>query len=339
MSNIRDVAALAGFSPATVSRVINHDKTYKITDETREKVWKAVAELNYKARSASGQQFKAVKKQGRGAQSYNFGCILNVQGGKYADPYYLAVLSGFEEVIQEQGHGISFVHTNEEFNNKNIMYNAFDEPPTGLIIMNSVADDIFSFISRKTPYIVGVDTGHTSIDNVAYDHYLCAHLAVEHLKDQGYKRIGFIGGFQDNIVGSGRFQGYYAALYQFGLPYDPKWVLPSNWSDDYCVKMVKEAHSRGELPDAYFVASDLMAIATLRALYDLGVSVPDECAVMGVSNIEISRYSNPPLSTVAIPIKDMGRVAARTLLDRIAGDESPKKVITLGLEVLKRSST
>ncbi len=339
MSTIRDVAALAGFSPATVSRVINHDKTYKITDETREKVWQAVAELNYKAPSASGTQYKPPKKNSKDGRSHNFGCILNVQGGKYADPYYLAVLSGFEEVIQENGHGMSFVHTNEEFTNKNIMYNAFDEPPTGLIIMNSLSDDVFSYITRKTPYIVGVDTRHTSIDNIAYDHYMCAHMAVEHLKDQGYKRIGFIGGFRDSIIASGRFQGYYAALYQYGLPYDPKWVLPSNWSDDYCVQMVKEAHKRGELPDAYFVASDLMAIATLRALYDLGVSVPGECAVMGVSNIEISRYSNPPLSTVAIPIKDMGRAAARALLDRIAGDKSPHKVITLGLEVIKRSST
>ena len=338
MSNIREVAALAGFSPATVSRVINHDKTYKITDETREKVWQAVAELNYKAPSASAQ-YKGAKKQSKGNKSYTVGCILNVQGGKDTDPYYLAVLSGFEEVMQENGYGMSFVHTNEEFTNKSILYNAFEEPPTGLLIMNSVTDDIFSYIRKKTPYIIGVDTGHTSIDNIAYDHYLCAHLAVEHLKDQGYKRIGFIGGFQDHIVESGRFQGYYAALYQYGLPYDPRWVLPSNWSDDFCVKMVKAAHKRGELPDAYFVASDLMAIATLRALYDLGVSVPDECAVMGVSNIEISRYSNPPLSTIAIPIVDMGRVAAKTMLDRIAGDTSPKKVITLGLEVLKRSST
>ena len=105
------------------------------------------------------------------------------------------------------------------------------------------------------------------------------------------------------------------------------------------MEKIKEAYKKGNLPDAYFVASDLMAIAVLRAFYDLGVSVPGECAVMGLSNIEISRYSNPPLSTIAIPIREMGRVAARTLLNRIEGVNTPKKVITLELEVLKRNST
>lgn len=338
MSTIREVAALAGVSPATVSRVINHDTTYKMTDETKEKIWRAVAELNYKAPS-SNQNLKPMKGNARGGVSYRFGCVLNVQGGKYTDPYFLAVLSGFEEVILESGHEMSFVHTNEEFDNKTIMYNAFDEPPTGLIIMNSLSEDVFNFVKKKTPHIVGVDTKHASIDNIAYDHYACATLAVEHLRDQGYKRIGFIGGFKEDIPSCRRFKGYFATLNQYGMEYNPKWVLPSNWNEEHVAQQIKDAYKRGELPDAYFVASDLMAIAALRALYDLGVSVPDECAIIGLSNIEISRYSNPPLSTIALPIKDMGRVAAKVLLDRINGDTTPQKIITLGQEVLKRNST
>jgi DNA-binding LacI/PurR family transcriptional regulator len=82
-----------------------------------------------------------------------------------------------------------------------------------------------------------------------------------------------------------------------------------------------------------------MAISVLRTLFDLGVSVPSEVAVMGLSNIEISKYSNPPLTTIALPINDMGRVAARILFDRIEGDDTPAKTVTLSAEVLKRSST
>ena len=339
MSTIREVAARAGVSPATVSRVINHDTTYKMTEETKEKIWRAVAELNYKAPSASGSHAKVAKKNISGGPAHRFGVVLNVQGGKYADPYYLTVLSGFEEKMLECGYDIAFVHTNEEFSNKMIMTSAFGEPLSGLIIMNTLSKDVFSYVEKMTPHIVGVDTLHTSIDNIGYDHYTCAFLATKHLYECGYKRIGFIGGCKDDIRSSRRFKGYYSALFQFGLEYNEDWVLPSNWSEEYCAEMVKEAYKKGHLPDAYFVASDLMAIAVLRALYDLGVSVPKQCGVIGLSNIEISRYSNPPLSTIAIPVKEMGRVAAQVLLDRINGDTSPKKVITLGQEVLRRSST
>ena len=113
----------------------------------------------------------------------------------------------------------------------------------------------------------------------------------------------------------------------------------SEWDEDKCAEVIKEAYKKGKLPDAFFVASDLMAIGALRTLYELGISVPDEMGVIGLSNIEISKYSNPPLSTISLPIHEMGRVAANVLLDRIAGDDTPYKVVTLRASLLKRSST
>ena len=82
-----------------------------------------------------------------------------------------------------------------------------------------------------------------------------------------------------------------------------------------------------------------MAIGVLRTLFDLGVKVPSQVAVIGLSNIEISKYSNPPLSTISLPIHDMGRVAAQVLFNRIEGDDTPPKTVTISAEVLKRSST
>lgn len=340
MSNIRDVAALAGVSPATVSRVINHDTVYKMTDETRERVWKAIAELNYKAHTSSAEQTKLVQKNLAAIKNeHRFGCILNVRGGKYSDPYYLAVLSGFEEVMMSKGYEIAFVHTNNELEDKQLLAKTFAEPIDGLIIMNTLEEETFSFINKRIPNIVGVDTKHSSIDNIGYNHHVSASMAVKHLYECGYRKIGFIGGVEKDINSCQRYKGYYATLHELGLEYNPDWVLASNWDENYCHSTITKAYKAGKLPEAYFVASDLMAIATLRAFYDLGISVPKDCAVMGLSNIEISKYSNPPLSTISIPIKDMGRVAAKVLLDRVNGDDTPIKTITLGLETIKRSST
>ena len=340
MSTIRDVAALANVSTATVSRVLNHDTKYKMTDETREKVWKAVAELGYKAPTSSLDQLRYVHRSDTNAvKIHKFGCILNVQGGKYNDPYYLSILSGFEEEVMKKGYEISFIRTNKELENPNLLYSTFQNPVSGVIIMNTLEPDTFDFLKKQTPYIVGIDTDHTDIDNVAYDHYAVAFMAVKHLLEQGYRRIGYIGGFRENMRTSRRYNGYYSALHCFGLEYNPEWVLASNWDEEYCSRIIKDAYKKKILPDAYFVASDLMAIGVLRTLFDLGVSVPSQVAVIGLSNIEISRYSNPPLSTISLPILDMGRVAAGILFDRIEGDDTPPKVVTLSAELLKRSST
>ena len=123
MSTIREVAALANVSAATVSRVLNHDTKYKMTNETIERVWKAVAELGYKAPTSSRDQMRYVHKTGSVSQSpHKFGCILNVQGGKYNDPYYLSILSGFEDAVMKKGYEISFIRTNKELENPKVLF-------------------------------------------------------------------------------------------------------------------------------------------------------------------------------------------------------------------------
>lgn len=340
MSTIRDVAALANVSAATVSRILNHDTKYKMTEETIERVWKAVAELNYKAPTSSREQMRRVRRSSEAPASVKkLGCILNIRGSKYNDPYYLTILSGFEKRAMEKGYEIAFIRTIQELENNQILYKTFDEPISGLVIMNTLTPETFSYIKKQTPYIVGIDTDYTEIDNVAYDHYDASFKAVEHLVNKGYKRIGFIGGFRSHLNRSKRFNGFYAALHCHGLEYNPDYVLCSQWNEDHLDEEIKEAYRKGVLPEAFFVASDHMAIGALRSFFDLGLSVPKDIAVIGLSNIELSKYSNPPLTTISLPIEEMGQVAANVLFERIAGDTTPTKIVTLGCEVVERSST
>ena len=340
MSTIRDVASLAGVSAATVSRVINHDTTYKMTEETIEKVWRAVAELNYKAPSSSKEQMRRVRRAASPTTVINkLGCILNIQGSKYNDPYYLTILSSFEKAVMERGFELSFIRTVEELKNSQVLYKTFEKPISGLIIMNTLTPDTYAFVRDRTPHIVGIDTSYRDIDNVAFDHYDASFQAISHLVSKGYKRIGFIGGYMEHMSVSRRFNGYFAALHRYGLEYNPDWVLPSHWDEDFLAERIAKAHKKNKLPDAFFAVSDHMAIGALRAFYDLGIKVPEEMAVVGLSNIELSRYSNPPLTTISIPIPEMGRVAANVLFERMAGDDTPPRTVVLGCELLERSST
>lgn len=340
MSTIRDIAKLANVSTATVSRVLNNDTKYKMTDETRERVWQAVTQLNYKINS-SPKRKASTKDHAANKSHIKIGCVLSVTKDKYNDPYFMSILSGVEERLLSTGYNMTFIRTGFELDDKQILFNTFNESVTGLILMESLNGETYEYLRNQVPYIVGIDTERGDIDNVGYDHYNVASIAVNHLIKKGHTHIGFIGGsgFTRNLKDSRRYQGYYATMHAAGLPVNPDWVIDCIWDEAVCIENINRLYQANNLPTAFFVASDLMAMAALNSLYNNGVSVPNEVAVIGLSNIEVSKYSNPPLSTIDIPTKEIGMVAVDLLIDRINGNALlPKKVILPTHLVLRSSS-
>ncbi|ROR27404.1 LacI family transcriptional regulator [Mobilisporobacter senegalensis] len=340
MSTIRDVAKLAQVSTATVSRVLNNDSTYKMTDETREKVWQAVTKLNYKTSSTGKIKSKKVEIESI-KSDIKIGCVLSVTEKKYNDPYFMSILNGIESRLIEKGYEISFIKTGPELEDKKKLFTTFSESVSGLILMVPLSDESYEFIKNQVPYIVGIDTKRGDIDNVAYDHYNVSTMAVQHLIEKGHKNIGYIGGGgpTKNIKESQRYKGYYSTIHSAGLNVKPEWVIDCSWDEDICIEKMNHLIKTNNYPTAFFAASDLMAMAALSSLYDNDISVPDNVAVIGLSNIEVSKYSNPPLTTIEIPTKEIGMVAVDLLLARMNGDNLlPKKVI-LPTCLIKRSST
>lgn len=335
MSTIRDVAKLADVSTATVSRVINNDSKYKITEATRKRVWDAVQSLNY---AVPSRQIKPKKIPQSGP--HKIGCILSVTKKKYNDPYFMSILSGIEERLHEYGCDISFIKTGTELEDRANLVSAFQEPVSGMILMETLNEELFNYVRAHAPFIVGIDTLREDIDNVGYDHYQAAVIATRHLIRQGHRKIGFIGGSgdSDDIMNSRRFQGYYIAMSAAGLPVEKKWVLNCEWDEDLCASQVDSLCKSGDCPTAFFAASDLMAIVGMNSLFKNGLSVPHDVAVVGISNIEMAKYTTPPLTTVHIPTEEIGIVAADMLLSRINGSSLLPQRILLPISLLERGS-
>lgn len=340
MSTIRDVAKLANVSTATVSRVLNNDTKYKITEETKERVWQAVTQLNYKI-SSSPKRKVAAHDQADSKSHIKIGCVLSVTKDKYNDPYFMSILTGVEERLLSAGYNIAFIRTGIELDDRKILFNTFSEPVTGLILMESLNSETYEYIRKQVPYIVGIDTERGDIDNVGYDHYNVASVAVNHLIEKGHTRIGYIGGsgLTGNLKDSRRYRGYYASMHAAGLSVNPDWVIDCLWDEAVCIEQINHLCQTGNYPTAFFAASDLMAMAALNGLYNNGVSVPNEVAVIGLSNIEVSKYSNPPLSTIDVPTKEIGMVAVDNLIDRINGNQLLPKRVILPTRLIVRSST
>lgn len=337
MSTIRDVAKLANVSTATVSRILNNDTKYKITDETRNRVLDAVHTLNYSL-PAKPPKHKQENRVSNG--SCRIGCILSVTKKKYNDPYFMSIFAGIEKRLQEKGYSISFIKTGAELVDQANLISSFKEPVSGLILMESLNQELYNYVREHVPHMVGIDTVREDIDNVGYDHYRAGLIATRHLISQGHKKIGFIGGSGESpdIMNSRRFQGYYIAMSEAGLTVNPKWILNCEWDEDLCASQVDTLCKSGDLPTAIAAASDLMAIVAMNSLFRNGLSVPSDIAVTGVSNIDMTKYTTPPLTTVHIPTEEIGIVAADMLLARINGNDLMPQQIILPISLIPRGS-
>ncbi len=337
MANIRDVARLAKVSPATVSRILNDNQVYKTSDETREKVLRAVTELGYQPLARKHSSVAPGTAEG---DRFSVGCLLATTRGKYSDPYYLAILGGIEEELARLGGSVSLIQTELELENPEILDRVLNAGLSGLIMMRPLSDTLFTQLHSLIPHIVGIDTGHMPIDNIEYDHLRVSKMAVEYLYRKGHREIGFIGGSVGGapLKKSRRYRSYLETMADLGLEVRPEWVLNCEWDDQRCIRLVEQVYREHELPTAFYAASDLMAMAALRALYQLGVPVPGRVAVIGMSNIEMSQYANPPLTTIDVPAVEMGITAARVIAQRIRGDDSLPKRILLPSTLIERDS-
>jgi len=339
MSTIRDIAKLANVSIATVSRVLNDDSKYKMTEETKQRVLNAAKQLNYnldaiKRKKSSGPKSNKPLKA-------KIGCILRVTKKGYNDPYYMAVLAGVEEQLREAGIDLAFIKSGPVLHDKSVLNSIFNEPLDGLILMDPLNDHIYNFIKKRVRHIVGIDTLRNDIDDVGYDHLQNGILATQHLIDKGHTEIGFIGGSGESgdIRDSQRYQGYIIAMHKAGLPVNEEWVIDCRWYEDECIEKIDRLCKSNHLPTAFFAASDLMAMAAMKSFYMNGIAVPERVAVIGMSNIEMSQYSNPPLTTYHVPKEELGRIAANIMLARIQGFKSLPLKITLPTTFVERNST
>lgn len=329
MSSIRDVAKLAGVSTATVSRVLNDDRTYKMTDATRTRVQQAAASLGY-----------AIRKR-EVSSGMKIGCVLSVTKEKYADQYFMSILSGIEEQLTLEGLSLIFLKTFMELEDEAVLAHTFSAGITGIILMETLNDRTYDYIRRRVPHMVGIDTMREEIDNIGYDHHSVSAMMTNHLIEKGHTKIAYTGGSGDtgNIRCSRRYQGFVSALRIHGLDVNPDWVMDCRWDAPLCIEQVKRLIQLPDRPTALFAASDIMAMAALSGLYSQKIRVPEEMAVIGLSDIELSKYANPPLSTIHIPTREIGILAVKTLMARIGGDTTLPKRIHLPGTLVAREST
>jgi len=331
MATMKDIAKLAGVSPATVSRVLNYDTNLSVTDETRKKIFEIAEDLDYKAPK---QRNKALDKRVKIGIIHWYSQIEELE-----DPYYLSIRKGIENECSDKKIEIVTIFKNEVDENINQLTEL-----DGVITIGKFSSKDIEALSMYSPNVVFVDSSpdDKKYDSVVIDLKKATQEVLDYLLSAGHKRIGFIGGREyvgadKEPIEDDREITYFKFMKSKKL-YNPESIYIGNFTAEDGYRLMKRAIEDDKLPTAFFIASDSMAIGALKALYEANVNVPNDVSIISFNDIPTAKYLVPPLSTVKAHTEFMGATAVGLLLERINDNrEIPKKVIVPTQLIIRES--
>jgi DNA-binding LacI/PurR family transcriptional regulator len=306
---INDVAERAGVSKSTVSHVIN--KTRFVTEETRDRVLKAVDDLEYRpsviARSLVSQRTKTA------------GLLISDVG----NPFYNDVIIGVEDMAFSHDYSVFLCNTGyDSARGLKLIRSLIDKSVDGIMFMTSsmAIEMVHEVIDNRIEAVV-LDWGVPNIEDLArtitinFDTGM--HQAVKHLRDLGHRRIAFIGGPSSLWTVQVRKDTFYNNLNRLGLQADDASYIEGNLRIEGGNHAFEELKKINPRPTAVIAANDLTALGFLWTASKEGVRIPKELSIIGLDDIDLVSKISPPLTTIGLPRREIGCLAMQILLDAI----------------------
>jgi LacI family transcriptional regulator len=337
-ATVRDVAERAGVSTAVVSYVIN-DGPRPTSPDVRSRVQQAIAELDYHPNSAA-RGLRANRTHTIAFATYDF------RPNESFFSHYLGVmLAAMTQALQEQGHYLLlFPLTLGESNTalrQLLREGRVDGIATRFVTDPPQTDSVLQLISEtRVPCVCVERPGDPRfrLPSVTYDDREGGRLAVEHLLATGHRRIAHIHGDMRYASAQARLASYESTLRQACIAVDPDLIVGSPWSTRDAMVATQRLLALTNPPTAIFAASDDLAIGAVQAIEHRGLNVPRDLAVIGFDDIPFSDEMTPRLSTVRLPLEEMGLRTAR-LLTRDGAEGTEPEQISLPVELVLRDTT
>ncbi|MBN9632835.1 LacI family DNA-binding transcriptional regulator [Leifsonia sp. TF02-11] len=324
------VAARAGVSRATVSRVVNGSP--KVKPEVAEAVTRAIADLNYvpnrAARSLASRRTQVIAL-----------VVPESTAKVFADPFFASIVQGVALSLADTEYTLNMVISSETNPDKTRRYLMGGNVDGALVVSHHSGDHSYAQLGSTLPIVFGgrpvSESQHESyfvdVDNVAG-----SAGAAEHLIARGRRNIALITGPQDMPAGLDRFTGWRDALQAHGL--DTSLVEYGDFSPYSGMEAMRRLLATGRPIDGLFAANDQMAAGAYSAIHEAGLDIPRDIAVVGFDDDNFGLTATPPLTTVHQPSIGLGETMARVLVRRLAG-EPVDRVTLLPTELVVRQSS
>ena len=327
---LEQIAELAGVSRSTASRVVRNQGS--VSTKARDRVLAVVEETGYHPNTAA--------RMLAGSRTNIIGFVISeVMRFALQDPYFGRLIEGITQAANENNQTLTLflMHSEEEIDQvtSRILQTRLVD---GLIVSNTIAENpiLPRLLEHQLPFVIIGRDENPAVNYIDSDNYSGAYSATTHLARQGRQRIGTITGSIRNYSAIDRLQGYKDALLERRMSIDPNLIVHGDFveTDGYIGMKKLLAHN----VDAVFAASDKIAIGAMQAVYEAGLTVPNDIAIVGFDDLPLASTVTPALTTMRQVIRGAGRMAVETLLDNLSNRNMPPRRISLPTELVIRRS-
>lgn len=306
-TTIKDIANVLNISAAAVSKALHNDS--RISEKTKKAVRQVAENLNYQPNHLASAL--------RSGKSKLVGVIVP----KTNSNFFSATIHNIEEVLNKEGYNIIITQSNESYKKEceNIDTLLFTQVDGIIVSMANETVDLQHFEKVKQAGIplITFDRGENdlNVDYIGIDDYDSSHKIVDHLVEQGCKRIAHIGGFKHTRIYNNRIRGYIDALEKHNLPLEKELLLESNLSTEDGRNKMQELLALDKKPDAVYIAGDYAALGALQVLNEKNIKIPDEIALVGFGDEPFANMVTPKMTSVNQHSYQIGKIAAEKFLE------------------------
>lgn len=326
MTTIKEIAKLANVSSATVSKVINGKDKY-ISEETRQRILEIIEREGYIPNGiAKSLKMKRTKTIGIIVPD-----VMNL--------FFSEVAKGAEDAAEKKGYSVILCNSDNSKTKEEKYINILQEKMVDGIILTASETEASKYLERCNTPMVLVDRDldlNNSIARIMVDNVEGTYKATNYLINKGCRSIGFISSLEVNKLAKERLMGYKNALKENGMEIEQKKIFLKSFSVETGYEGVDYLLNETHI-DAICCGNDLIAIGAIQGLKDKGIKVPEEVKIIGFDDISISKYLDPPLTTVKQPIYKLGEEAVNILVSIIEKKDT-EMIKILETEIVERKS-
>lgn len=332
---LADIARATGVSPTTVSYVLSGRGG--ISPTTREKVLRVAKEMGYNRRQGASPQI------GRLALLIYDPEAGYASGSASVEPSYVIseIVQGIATRLRSHSTELVYIATAGQSAELPAEFTRHGPPFQGIFVCGSQFQDPFLKALTDTGIpcvLVGTYSCTLPVDGVVADNAQGLWLATKHVIERGHRRIALLNGPAHSSTSREKLRGYLEALVTHGLGYDPDLIKNAEFGIQPGFEAARQLLSLPERPTAILTADDQLAVGAIRAIREAGLRIPDDIAVVGYYDTPLAEATRPPLTTVRMPRKELGELAAERMILRLSGSSAAVRLV-LQTSLVVRDST
>lgn len=332
---LKEIAKEAGVSISTVSRVINKNGTSAASKEVQDKIWEIVRRTGYIPNS-NARDLKTGAVEGQEPLSRSIACLFARTEDSKSDLFFSTLARSIEQEAFRHNYILKYSFTAIDIHHPNTFRLVTDNHVDGVVVLGRCDRQTLSFLKKYFNCVAytGLNGLEAKYDQIISDGYQAGLTAMRHLMELGHTRIGYIGEAENED----RYTGYCDALASASLPIRKEYVANVPLSSEGGYHGAKTLLERRNDITAVFCSNDITAIGAMKAIQEEGKRIPEDLSVISIDNIDTAQYLTPMLTTIHMPVEEMGQMTAKILIDRIEGGHKLPIKVNLPFYLANRES-